>query len=113
MGRNIKALRYGRKMSQATLAQLIGVAKSTMCQYENGLRTPDTYRVALIADALSVRVDNIVPGVSVFSRKVSNLANQMSIFDVLIDVSKGEQDDEHNQGTVGRGCVYAGEGAQA
>ncbi len=42
LGRNLKALRTCKGLSQATMADAIGLARSSYAQYELGRRLPDT-----------------------------------------------------------------------
>ena len=59
---NIRILREKRGLTQKQLADLIGVAPSTVANYENDVRTPNIYALCDIADALDVSLDVLVRG---------------------------------------------------
>ncbi len=59
IGRNIRALRTKKGMSAKELADLIGVKKSTISNYENARSMPKKDTIARIANALQTSVDNI------------------------------------------------------
>ena len=59
---NIRILREKRGITQKQLADLIGVAPSTVANYENDVRTPNIYALCDIADALDVSLDMLVRG---------------------------------------------------
>lgn len=55
--KSICYLRKEKGITQQKLATEIGVAKSTICQYEKGARTPDNETLIKIADFFGVSVD--------------------------------------------------------
>lgn len=57
VGKLIKATRKKRGMSQAELAEKIGVQRPVISKYENGLIEPSLSRLRKIADALSVGIE--------------------------------------------------------
>lgn len=58
----IKEYRELKDMSQRDLAAKIGINHQVgISKYENGHNTPSSYRLAQIADALSVRVEDLTP----------------------------------------------------
>lgn len=60
MGARIRQLRSGRNMTQAMLAQRLGVTKSVVSAYENGMRYP-SYDVLLnLADIYGVSTDYLL-----------------------------------------------------
>lgn len=59
IGKNIRALRTKKGMSAKELADLIGVKKSTISNYENARSKPKKDTLARIAIALQTSVDNI------------------------------------------------------
>lgn len=54
VGSRIKQARELRKLSQAQLAQKLGVTKQTISNYENGVRTPDFEMVDTLSYVLNV-----------------------------------------------------------
>lgn len=59
IGRNIRALRIRKGMSAKELADLVGVKKSTISNYENARSMPKKDTIARIANALQTSADNI------------------------------------------------------
>lgn len=57
---NLKAARIAAKMTQADVAEKIGVAKSTYSQYESGKREPGIPRVKMIAKVLDVPAEVLI-----------------------------------------------------
>jgi transcriptional regulator with XRE-family HTH domain len=56
LGRQTKELRRQRRITQADLARLSGVAKSDISRFENGLQAPTTRTIDRIVKALGARV---------------------------------------------------------
>lgn len=56
----IKELRLEKHYSMEQLAQKIGVGKSSICQYESGLRTPSTEVQEALSDFFNVDVDYLM-----------------------------------------------------
>ena len=48
-GKNVKQLRVDRGLSQAELADLLGISKSAISMYENGKREPDFERLDAVS----------------------------------------------------------------
>lgn len=57
---NLKKARLNNGLSQAQLAELLGVAKSTYSMYESGKREPNIQTIRKIADILGVSVDELL-----------------------------------------------------
>ncbi len=55
----IKNIRFEKKLSQAHVAALLGVAKSTYSLYESGKREPDIKKIKLLAQILNVSTDTL------------------------------------------------------
>jgi transcriptional regulator with XRE-family HTH domain len=60
IGTKLKALRLQAGMTQVQLAQACGVIQSVLTRYENDLKTPSAPRLAAIAKALGVTVEDIL-----------------------------------------------------
>ncbi len=56
----LRELRKSRNMTQPQLAQLLGIAKSTISMYENGRREPDLETLEAIADIFNVDLNSLV-----------------------------------------------------
>lgn len=63
----LKELRLSRNMTQNQLANLLGVAKSTVSMYENGRREPDLETLEAIADIFNIDLNSLA------SRKETNV----------------------------------------
>lgn len=60
MGERIKQARLEKGYTQLQLAEMIGVAKSTVTGYEKDIREPDAIKINAIAKALNVSGDYIL-----------------------------------------------------
>lgn len=56
----LKKLREQHGMSQAELAERIGVAQPTVAQYESGIRVPNAVTAVMIAKRLGTTVEQLV-----------------------------------------------------
>lgn len=56
----LKELRKERHLTQAALAEKVGLVESSICLYESGKREPDLTTLARIADCLNVSVDYLI-----------------------------------------------------
>lgn len=56
-GENLKNLREMKGMSQAELADDLGVTRALIAQYETGAKAPNVNLAAKIAKALGVTID--------------------------------------------------------
>ncbi|HHV62343.1 MAG TPA: helix-turn-helix transcriptional regulator [Firmicutes bacterium] len=57
---SLTELRARNKLSQAKLAKSLGVAPSTIAQYETGKRVPRLARARQIAEFFGVKIDDII-----------------------------------------------------
>lgn len=57
---NLVSLRLQNKMTQEDLAKKIGVVKTTIANYESGLRTPDNEKLIAIAKVFDVSIDYLL-----------------------------------------------------
>ena len=57
---NLRAIRKSRGLNQDQLAELLGVAKSTVSMYERGNRRPRLDQVAHMAQVLGVQVSDLM-----------------------------------------------------
>jgi len=64
VGHNIRALRLARKMSQAALADRIGVISGQVQKYEKGVNSVGAGRLVRVAAALDVPVMRLLDGVA-------------------------------------------------
>lgn len=62
IGSRLRYLREQDHITQQQLADGIGVAKSTISMYENGLREPDFEKIEAIADFFNVDMRTFFPG---------------------------------------------------
>lgn len=59
---NLATYRMQRKLSQEELAKRVGVSQAAIAQYETGASVPRLYVTVKIANALSVKIDELVNG---------------------------------------------------
>lgn len=57
---NLKKARKQKGMTQAEIADLIGVAKSTYSLYESGKREPDVLKIKQLASVLNTTGDELL-----------------------------------------------------
>lgn len=61
IGKNIRALRQKRKLSQEKLAHLTDISLNTLTKIESGFtKRPSIQTIKKIADALNVTIDELV-----------------------------------------------------
>jgi transcriptional regulator with XRE-family HTH domain len=65
IGANIRYFRRKANLSIEQLAEQIPVSRPTLSNWENGLRTPDVYKLARIADILNISVDVLIGHIDV------------------------------------------------
>jgi transcriptional regulator with XRE-family HTH domain len=58
----IAELREARHLSQEELATAVGVDKTAVSHWENGVSRPDLSRLCAVASALGVSVDELISG---------------------------------------------------
>ena len=59
-GENLKRLREMQGISQAELAESLGVSQSIIAQYEAGAKAPNVILAAKIASTLGVTIDTMM-----------------------------------------------------
>lgn len=62
LGKQLKTLREQRRLSQAKLADEIGLSASTIGMYETGERSPNYETLEIIADYFNVNIDYLLSG---------------------------------------------------
>ena len=70
-GAAVKELREGRKMTQAELAEKIGVSSKTVSKWETGKGLPDISLLQPLAGALGISVIELMNGEPIANRNVS------------------------------------------
>ena len=89
----LKELRISKNMTQSQLADLLGVAKSTVSMYENGRREPDLETLEAIADIFNVDLNSLASSkyTSVFL-KIPNIMPlpETKVIPLLGDIACGE-----------------------
>jgi transcriptional regulator with XRE-family HTH domain len=60
VGQRIRQIRKEKQYTAKELGRLLGVAESTVIGYENGVRSPDLYSLARLADILGVTTDYLL-----------------------------------------------------
>lgn len=79
-GEVIKALREKKKMTQAGLAERIGVTDKAVSKWETGRGLPDITLVEPIADALGLSVGELFAGEQVINRNVASNMRKARIY---------------------------------
>jgi transcriptional regulator with XRE-family HTH domain len=57
---NLRKARIEKKLTQQQVADLLGVAKSTYCQYETGASEPNILRLKKLAKILGTNIDSLL-----------------------------------------------------
>ena len=70
-GNTIKQLREGRSLTQAELAQMIGVSSKTVSKWETAKGLPDITLLQPLAQALGISVIELMNGEQITNRNVS------------------------------------------
>ena len=70
-GNTIKQLREGRNLTQAELAQMIGVSSKTVSKWETAKGLPDISLLQPLAQALGISVIELMNGEQITNRNVS------------------------------------------
>ena len=70
-GTTIKTLREGRNLTQAELAERIGVSSKTVSKWETGKGLPDISLLQPLAQALGISVIELMNGEQITNRNVS------------------------------------------
>lgn len=60
---NVKKLRTEKGLTQAELANLIGIAQPTLAQYEKGLKLPTILTGVTLAQKLGTTCEKLVSGI--------------------------------------------------
>ncbi len=85
-GFKIKQLRKENRYTQAELAKLLGVTKSTVASYENNSRQPSYEVLVKLAEVFHVSVDSILLNRSNYILEVSHLTDdQIKTIHMMID----------------------------
>lgn len=63
LGRNIRDARLGEGMTQAQLAQRLGMTTTCLSYYETGRRRPSIRTLAMISEVLYASLDFLIPDV--------------------------------------------------
>ena len=79
-GEVIKALREKNKMTQAELAEKIGVTDKAVSKWETGRGLPDITLVESIADALGISVGELFAGEQIINRNVSSNMKRAKLY---------------------------------
>ncbi len=69
IGNNIQTLRKSLKMSQAKLADKIGISSQAVSKWEKGESLPETYYLPKIAKILGCSIDDLLNDESLVSKK--------------------------------------------
>lgn len=76
---NTKELRKQRGLSQTALGNVLGVTRSTICQYESGKRQPDNDTLIKLADYFGVSTDYLLGRVD--TKKITPIKDVMELND--------------------------------
>ena len=72
IGNKIENLRKKKKMSQEKLADLLGISRQTLSNYENDITSPDLNQSKKICEIFDVSLDELIGNDSTISSKLSN-----------------------------------------
>jgi transcriptional regulator with XRE-family HTH domain len=90
LGKRLQELREAAGLSQARLAKLVGVTRNAVSQWEANTTQPSTKRLAALARALNVAIDQIMaPGAEQRTRVIEDatrLVNQLGADGVSVEL---------------------------
>jgi transcriptional regulator with XRE-family HTH domain len=94
LGKNIRRLRRDAGLVQAQLAQMSGVSRASITNVEAGSQAPPPFRLARIAEALKVRVAELMPEISEIGQPplASSFANALA--SVMAQADKQAKEEE-------------------
>lgn len=79
-GKRLRTYRETKGWTQLQLAQKVGISTSCVSQYECGNRMPNLITLSLLAEALGILCDHLVPEVK---KEAEQDENQTTIFDFI------------------------------
>lgn len=97
MQNRIRELRKQRKMTMKELGSVIGVAESTISQYELGRRQPDNETLLKLGEFFEVSVDYLLGGVSYPDPRLKELTERSEFQKKLDKISNDMTDEEKRQ----------------
>ena len=83
IGQRIAALRKNARLSQAELAQTLGVSPSAVGMYEQGRREPSAAALVALADLFGVTTDYLLTGRPIQPKDAAKQLN-IALFDVIM-----------------------------
>lgn len=93
-GENLKEARKNSGMTQAEVAKIVGVAKNTYCNWEQGTREPNILKIKALAKLFGVSVDYLVgfekQDALVTAQNKYGKERVLAYLDALDKLSKGE-----------------------
>lgn len=93
IGNRIRHLRSERNMTQATLARRLGVTKSVVSAYENGMRYPSYDVLLKLADTFGVSTDYLLGNPRQNVIDVTGLpSNQIEGIIALVDALRRQEE---------------------
>lgn len=89
-GHRFRALREAAGLSQTKLASLTGVSRNAVSQWESGETQPSSRRLAKLAKALGVQIDDIMTPTAEIRDKIlataSRLLDRLGVADTTVDI---------------------------
>ena len=89
-GKEIKALRRQKQLTQEDLAMMVGVSRTTIYQWESGKYYPEGQNLIKLAQVLGVTVDSLLPKAPELSDGASgeNTENKIPLWRAEQELSK-------------------------
>lgn len=97
MQNRIRELRKQRGMTMKELGKVIGVAESTVSQYELGRRQPDNETLLTLGEFFEVSVDYLLGGVSYPDPRLKEFSEKSEFQKKLDNLSRDMSEDEKRQ----------------
>lgn len=88
IGNNLKSYRKKLQLTQAEMAEKIGIPRSTYANYENNTRVPDSETLNKMSEKLNVQIDYLL-GISKYKKYDSQIVND----DILYLIEKIDNSD--------------------
>lgn len=97
MQNRIRELRKQRGMTMKELGKVIGVAESTVSQYELGRRQPDNETLLTLGEFFEVSVDYLLGGISYPDPRLKELTEKSDFQKKLDNLARDMTEDEKRQ----------------
>ena len=91
LGERLRELRRSKSLTQAQLAEKIGVGKTTITGYEQNNREPNVLNIIKIAQALDVSCGELIGDMVPSSRTIARTSDEITLLHKYRDLGSEEK----------------------